>query len=179
MQQPFHRPKATPFTGVVSNKLIGNGGGIAHRIVGSSEETLQTISPSQLYGRTDRPHPHQPGTALPPTHYAGMTSSTRPSIPTMPCGPISSFAATIPPSIAWSSNGSGHGIIPPNSQQGTTQELNPCAEYVAPSKGPMMGGVEVTIVGTNFPHTLPLSVYFSEKPALIVSWECLAHDQPI
>ncbi len=176
MQQPFHVPNPTPFMGVVSNKLIRNGGGIAHAVVGSSEET---VSPSQLYGRTDWSHPHQPGTALAPTHYAGTTFSTRPSIPTMPCGPISSFAATIPPSIAWSPNRSDHGVVPSNSQRGTIQELNPCAEYVAPSKGPMTGGVEVTIVGTNFPHTLPLSVYFSKKPALIVSGKHLARDQPI
>ena len=141
---------------------------VLHNPYGSTEGTLQTISPYQIYGNTDWTHPHQPGTALAPTHYAGMAFATRPSIPTIPRGSIHSSAATILPS--------DHRIMRFSSQQRNTQELNPFVEYVAPSKGPMTGGVEVTIVGTNFPHTLPLSVYFSTKPAIIVSREYLAHD---
>ena len=169
MQQPFHVPNPTPFMEVTSNKLTRNGEDIAPGVVVSSEETLQTISPSGLYRRTFWPHPHQPGTAVAPTHYTGATFSTHPSIPTMPRGSISSFAPTIRPSMARSPNGGDHGVMPSNSQQGTPQELDPCAEYVAPSKGPMSGGLEVTIVGTNFPHTLSLSVYFGKKPSIIVS----------
>lgn len=168
MQQPFHVPHPTPFMGVVSNKSTSNGEGITQKVVGSTEETLQTISPYQIYGKTDWTHPHQPGTARAPTHYSGMAFATHPSIPTIPRGSIHSSAATILPS--------DHRIMRFSSQQSNAQEINPYVEYVAPSKGPMSGGVEVTIVGINFPHTLPLSVYFSTKPAIIVSREYLAHD---
>ena len=176
MQQPFHVPNPTPFMGVASNKLTRNGEDIAPGVVISNEGTLQTISPSRLYRRTVWPHPHQPGTALAPTHYAGAIFFTHPSIPTMPCGPMSSSPPTFRPSIARSPNGSDHRVMPSNSQQGTPQELITCVEYVAPSKGPMSGGLEVTIVGTNFPHTLSLSVYFGKKSSTIVSWEHLARD---
>jgi hypothetical protein len=173
MQQPFHFTHPTQFIGVVSNKSTRNGGDITQGVLSSTEETLQTRSPYQLY------HPHQPGTALAPTHYTGVAFSTRHSIPTMPLGSISSSAAALLPSTASYPNGRDHGITRSSSQQDTTQELNSCAEYVAPSKGTMSGGVEVTIVGTNFPHTLSLSVYFSTKPAVIVSREYLARGQTI
>jgi hypothetical protein len=176
MQQPLNVPNPTPIMGVASNKPTRDGEGIMQGLVDPTEGTLQFISPSRLYGRPNWTHPYQPGTASAPTHFAGMKFATHSSIPTMPYGSILPFAATVLPSTA---KGSDHGITRSSPQPGPTQELGPCAEYVAPSKGSMLGGVEVTIVGTNFPHTLPLSVYFSTKLALIVSWEYLARDQPI
>jgi len=181
MQQPLNDPNPTPFIGVASNKLTRDGEGITQGVIGSTEETLKTISPSQQHGRTDWAYPYQPGTAPAPTLYAdaGMTFSSRSSIPTISCGSMSSSGATFLPSTSRSPKRSDHGVIRSSSQRRNTQELNPCAEYVAPSKGPMLGGVEVTIVGTNFPHTLPLSVYFGTKLAYVVSREYLVRGQLI
>jgi len=169
-QQPLQVPHPTAFIGVVSNRSTGNREDTTQA---PTEEALRTISPYQLY------HPHQPGTALAPTRYTGVAFPARSGIPTMPLGSVSSSAATILPSTTWYPNVRDHGTRRSSSQQGTTQEPTSSAEYVAPSKGPMSGGVEVTIIGSNFPHTLPLSVYFSTKAAVIVSRKYLAHDQAI
>ena len=137
--------------------------------VDPTEEMLQL-----QYGGISWTYPHDVGTAPAPMYDAGVTSNTRSIIQAIPYDSLCSSPAIILPS-----NRSDHGVIRSNSQQWYIQEPNPRAEYVVPSKGPMAGGIEVTIVGTNFPHTLPLCVYFSTKLALIVSWEYLGRGQPI
>ena len=179
MQRPSNVPNPTPFIEIGSNSSTGVGKDLTQGIVDSTEEGLQIIYPSQQCGRTDWTYPHQVGTALTSVHNAGMISANRSIIPMRPCDSLSSSATTILPSTTRFLNRNGHGLIPSDSQQRTTQDPSPCVEYVVPSKGPMSGGVEVTIVGTDFPHTLPLSVYFSTKLALIVSWKHLADSQSI
>lgn len=173
MQQPLHVPYPTPFMGVVPNTPTRVEGDAIQGVVEPTKETLPVTSLFQLHGGMDWRCPHNVGTTPAPVQNIGITSATRSAIPTIPSESLFSSATTLLPSNEGSSNGSYHGITRPNLRQGTTQELNPCAEYMAPSKGPMSGGVEVTIVGTNFPHTLTLSVYFSTKLALVVSWKYL------
>jgi len=177
-QQLSNVPNPTPFVGIVSNTSTRHGGDITRGVVDPTEETPRTISPPQQHGKTDRAYPRQLGSAPVPIHDVKMTSATGPITRTILSGSLSSSSATILPSTARPPNGSD-GVLLSSSQRGTTQESNPCAEYVAPGKGPLSGGVEVTIVGTNFPHTLPLRVYFNTKLALVVSWEYLARGQPI
>ena len=124
-------------------------------------------------------HRIEVGTAPAPIHDAGMTPTTCSVTQAISSASLPSSLTIIPPSTEETLNRSDHGIIRSSPQQRSIQEPNPCAEYVVPSKGPMSGGIEVTIVGTNFPHTLPLSVYFSTKLALIVSWQYLGRGQPI
>lgn len=173
MQRPLDDPSLIE---AVSNTLTRDGEDMIQMVENPTEEALQVISPCR---RTDWTYPHQAGTAPAPIRNAGMAAATHPIISTIPRHSVSSSATTIPLSTEGSSNGSDHGFIHPSSQQGATQDPNPCAEYVVPSKGPMSGGIEVTIVGTNFPHTLPLSVYFSTKIALVVRRKHLARDKPI
>jgi hypothetical protein len=174
MQQPLHVPYPTPFMAVVSNTSTRVGEDIIQGVVEPTKEALGVISPSQLHGRMDWRRPHEVGATPAAIRITGTTSSTLSIIPTIPPESLSSSATTLLPSTEGSSNGSHHGIIRYSSHQGSIQELNPCAEYVAPGKGPMSGGIEVTIVGIDFPHTLPLRVYFSTKPALVVGWKHLA-----
>ena len=173
IQQPLLVPYPTPLMGVASNPPTRVGGDTIQGVVVPTKETFPVVSPSQSRRRMHWTFPHELGTTPALIQNAGMTSATPSIATTIPFESLPSSATTVHPSTEGSSNGSDHGITYSDSQQGTTQELNPCVEYVAPSKGPMSGGVEVTIVGTNFPHTLPLSVYFSTNPALIVSWELL------
>lgn len=173
VQQPSNDPSPTPSIGIVPNTLTGYGEGMMAEEVNSTEEILQVVSPLQ-YGRISWTYPHDVGTAPAPMYDAGVTSNTCSITQAIPYDSLCSSPAIILPS-----NRSDHGIIHSNSQQWSSQEPNPRAEYVVPSKGPMAGGIEVTIVGTNFPHTLPLCVYFSTKLALIVSWEYLGRGQPI
>ena len=170
MQQPLQVPYPTPFMGVVSNTPTRVGGDTIQGVVVPTRGALPVTSPSQLMDWTS---PHEVGATPAPIQNASMTSATRFIVTTIPSESLSSSATTLLPSTEGSSNGNDHGITHLGSQQGTTQRLNPCAEYVAPSKGPMSGGLEVTIVGTNFPHTSPLSVYFSTNLALVVSWKHL------
>ena len=173
IQHPFHAPYPTPLMGVAPNPPTRVGGDTTSGVVVPTQETLPVIFPSQLRRRMDWTCPREVRTTPGPIQSAGMTSATPSIVTTIPSESLSSSATTLFPSIEGSSNGSDHGITPSDSQQGTTQELSPCVEYVAPSKGPMSGGIEVTIVGTNIPHTLLLSVYFGTNPALIVSWKHL------
>lgn len=173
-QQSLHVPYPTPFIGVVSNPPIRVVEDIIPGVVEPTKETLQVIPPFRLHGRMDWACSHETGTTPAPIPNADMISATGSIVPTIPPELLSPSATTTLPSTEGSSNGSDHGITCSSSQQSTTQELNPCAEYVAPSKGPMSGGLEVTIVGTNFPYTLPLRVYFSTQLAPIVSWKHLA-----
>jgi len=177
MQHPLDVPNHTPFIGVVSNIWTRDREDRIQGVVDSTEETPRFIPPSQLHGRTDSTHPHEIGTAPAPIYNARVTSATCSVIPMIPSDSFSSSATTIFPSTEGSSNGGDHRLIRSSLQRGTPQEPNPYAEYVVPSKGPMSGGVEVTIVGTNFPHTLPLNVYFGTKLALIVSWDHLTRRQ--
>jgi len=169
MQRPLYVPYPTPFMGVVSNTPTMVGGYTIQGIVEPTQEAPPATFPPQLHGGMDRRYPHLTPA---PVQNAGMTSTTRSIVPTIPSVLLSS-ATTLLPSTEGSSNGSDHVITGFSLQQGTTQELNPCAEYVVPCRGPMSGGVEVTIVGNNFPYTLPLSVYFNTKRALVVSWKHL------
>ena len=171
MQQPLHVPYTTPLVGVVSNTPTMVEGGTIQGVVVPTEETLPVTSPPQLHGRMDSTCAREVGTTPVPTQNAGMTSVTRSIVTTIPSVSLSSSATTHLPPTEGSSGGSDHGILHSDSQQGTTQELNPCAGYVDPGKGPLSGGVQATIVGTNFPHTLPLNVYFGTNLALVVSWK--------
>ena len=173
MQQPLHVPYSTPFMGVVSNTPTRVGGDTIQGVVVPSEEILPVTSPSQLQKRIDSTSPREEGTTPATIQNAGMTSAACSIVTAIPSETLSSSATTLPPSTEGPSNESDHVLTHSGSQQGTTQELNPCAEYVAPSKGPMSGGIEVTIVGTNFPHTLPLCVYFGANIAFVVSWKHL------
>ena len=179
MRQPSHVPYPTPFMGVVSSTPTRVGGDTIQGIVMPTRGTLPVTSPSQLHRRMDWSCPHEVGTTPAPIQNASTTSATCSIVTTTPSESMSSSATTLPSTTEGPSNGNDHGITHPGSQQGTTQRPNPCAEYVAPSKGPMSGGVEVTIVGTNFPHTLPLSVYFGTNLALVVSWGHLVHGRSI
>jgi hypothetical protein len=174
IQQPEHIPYATNLMGVASGTPTRVGEDTIQGVSGATKEALPATSPFQLHGRMDGRCPHPTPTPVhpAPVQNAGMASSTCSIIPTIPSESLSS-STTLLPSTEGSSNGSDHGVTRSSLQQATTQELSPCAEYVAPSKGPMSGGVEVTIVGTNFPHTLPLRVYFNTKLALVVSWKHL------
>ena len=179
MRQPLLDPYPTPFMGVVSSTPTRVGGDTIQGVVVPTRGTLPLTSPSQLHRRMDWAYPHEVGTTPVPIRNASTTSATYSIVTTIPSESLSSSATTFLPPPEGSSNGDDHGITHPGSQQGTTQRLNPRAEYVAPSKGPMSGGVEVTIVGINFPHTLPLSVYFSTNLALVVSWKYLVHGRSI
>ena len=179
IQQPLHVLYPTPFMRVASNPPTRVGGDTTQGVVVPTRETFPVISPSQLYRRMDWTCPHEVGTAPAPIQNAGVTSATHSILTTIPSESLSPSAATLPPSTEGSPNGVDHGITHSGVQQGTTQELNPCVEYVAPNKGAMSGGVEVTIVGTNFPHTLSLIVYFGTNPALVVSWEHLVRGSSI
>lgn len=174
-QQPLYVPYPTPFMGVVPNTPTRVEGDAIQGVVEPTKETLPVTSPFQLHGGMNLRWPHNVGTTPAPVHNTAITSATRSAIPAIPSESLFSSATTLLPSTEGSSNGNDHGITRLSLRQGTTQEPNPCAEYMAPSKGPMSGGVEVTIVGTNFPHTLALSVYFSTKLALVVSWKHLLH----
>ena len=174
MQEPLHAPYSTPFMGVTSNTPTRVGGDTIQGVVVPTEETLPVTSPPQSYRRMDSTCARDVGTTPAPIQNAGMTSAIRPIVTTIPSGSSSSVTTHLP-STEGSSGGSDHGITHSGSQQGTTQEQNPCAGYVDPSKGPLSGGVQATIVGTNFPHTLPLSVYFGKNLARVVSREHLVH----
>jgi len=174
MHQPLDAPNPM---GVVSNTLTRDGEDIMQGVFDLAEEIPQALPPSQQHERTDWT-PYQVGAPAPISN-AGVTSATRSIFPTILYDSLPSSATTSFPPTEGTSNRSDRRLICSSSQQDTTQEPSPCAEYVAPSKGPLSGGVEVTIVGTNFPHTLPLSVYFSTKLAVVVSWEHLIHGRSI
>jgi hypothetical protein len=176
MQQPLQVSYPTLFMGVVSDTSTRVVEDTMQGVVGPTMEALPATSPFHLHGGMDWSCPH-PTPA--PAQNAGVTSATRFIIPTIPFESLSSSATTLLPSPEGSPNERDHGVTRSILQQGTTQELSPCAEYVAPSKGPMSGGVEVTIVGSNFPHTLPLCVYFNTNLALVVSWKHLVHGSAI
>jgi len=175
MHQPLDIPNPL---GVVSNTSTRDGEDITQGVFHPAEETLQALPPSQQHESTDWTYPYQLGAPVSISN-AGMTSATRFIVPMTLCDSLPSSATTILPPTEGPSNGSDHRPMRHSPQQDTTQEPSPCAEYVAPSKGPLSGGVEVTIVGTNFPHTLPLSVYFGTKLAVIVSWEHLVRGRSI
>ena len=140
--------------GVVSNTSTRDGEDIMQGVFDPAKETPQVLPPSQQHECTDWTYPYQlEAPAL--ISNTGVTSATRFIVPTILCDSLPSSA--------------NHRLMRSSSQQDTTQEPSPCARYVAPSKGPLSGGIEVTIVGTNFPYTLPLSVYFGTKLAVVVS----------
>ena len=160
MGQPRDVLDPVPSIGITSNPLTMDTGNFIQGVVGPTEESA--IRLAQLNSRTDQTRTDQEGATPLLTRGAQVTHPSASTFPMMPFG--SSSYATVFPSTVGSPNGSG-------SQPNIFQAPNPRAHYVAPSKGPMLGGIEVTIIGTNFPHELPVYVYFGTRPAIIVSKE--------